>query len=399
MRVRMVGACLWLAVAAAAQPGGATLRKIIAQVGDNQSRLPNYICGQNIERWSYGTSCPTCEVVDRLRLDVAVIRGRELFAWPGAGGFDDRDLFDMIGKRGMVLVGDYAGLAYGVFLMDEAEFTPGLATTTAGRPTLQFSYKILGPRAGFQVRVGGRETILKYRGAFWVDAGTLDLVRLEMEVTDIPAGLRLNSARATIDYHRVRIGNTGFVLPATTESEAVIDGVRCRNRTVYSDCRQYVATSTIRFDERPDAPAASTTGEGAVPAGLMILSALAAPADLTHCAAGDEVAFVVLSDARRAGFLLPKGAVIHGRIAEFTQNLRPSRTFLLGVRTTTIEFGGRTIPFRAQLVEARRLGDRAWMSVLPKVNGAEPLLRIDGSHTELPQGVHFLWSAGSQEKP
>ena len=76
----------WLA--AAADP---TARKLFEQVRDkvleNTRRVPRYACVQTINRNQYRPQLRYAEA-GRLRLDVAVLNGKETFAWAALFGFD-----------------------------------------------------------------------------------------------------------------------------------------------------------------------------------------------------------------------------------------------------------------------------------------------------------------------
>lgn len=390
-------------LAAPATAADARLQQIAARVSENRARLPNYTCGQTVERWHRGVTCMNCESVDRLRLDVSVISGQERFAWPGGSPFEDRSLDEMAPNPGMTFVGDFSLILEGVFLSGDAEFTAGPEKEVLGRRTFEYSYRVLGRRAGIQVRTQGGQMALPYRGTFWVDAGTLDLVRLELEILDAPADLDLASGKASIDYRRVAIGAAGILLPQQVETEVTLkNGGRFRNQTEYAGCRQYAATSSIRYEDSETPEAKAALGPRSVPAGLTILSALAEPVDFKQCAAGDELAFVVLTEVRREGFRIPKGAVLRGRITEFTARLAPAKLVVFGCRLNSIEIGGRQVSFHAQLREARRLVDRrAWIWVANPGNGETgSLLFISpSSHSRIPKGTLFTWNSVLLEKP
>ncbi len=66
------------------------LSQIKAKMADNLSRLPNYTCLQTIERSHRDARKKRFERQDLVRLEVALVGGRELFAWPGAPMLHDQ---------------------------------------------------------------------------------------------------------------------------------------------------------------------------------------------------------------------------------------------------------------------------------------------------------------------
>ena len=406
MRGGSVCACLWLAAAVfAQQPESAQLASIIGKMRDNLARIPNYTCTQTIERRRPGDDCPACEYRDRLRLEVAVFDAREHFAWPGAGGFEDRDIIELTGG-GAVILSDFAGLATGIFVRDRADFAFSEETTVGGRRALRYAYKVAAKDSGFRVRMNQTEGVVGYAGSFWADGETLDLLRLEVQVTEIPAQLDLHQANAVVEYHRVRIGGSGFLLPRTSNALIVSRrGVESRNRTVYSACHQYVGESTIRFGESDEAAAAPARAPGRIaeasaPPGLAVDTVLAKSVDLSQCAVGDAVTLVVASSAHSGGFRVPKGALLRGRITRFVERTEPKPLTVLGLRVSTLEIGDQRVAFHGRLRDAWGIPGGPRPLKFPfVVDGADALFFIDPGNPQVPKNYHFYWITPPQEKP
>jgi hypothetical protein len=214
----------------------------------------------------------------------------------------------------------------------------------------------------------------------------------------------IQQAESTIDYGRMRIGNSDFLLPQTTETTVLFrDGFRNRNHTRYSACHQYVGESTIRFGESdaasPGAP--RDPGRGAeleVPPGLSIDTVLAEPLDFSQCAVGDAVTLVAASPARSGGFRVPEGALLRGRVVRFVEHAQPEPLLVLGLRVFTLDIGGRSMAFHGRLRDARRLagGGRLWKFPF-EATGADAILFLDPRHAEVPRDLHFYWSTTARE--
>ena len=95
-----MGCLLAICPAALTADDAASIRiaRIRAHMADNLQRLPNYTCTQTIERSTRPARSRRFQLVDTLRLEVALVNGRGLFAWPGSGKFDDRELGEIIGS-------------------------------------------------------------------------------------------------------------------------------------------------------------------------------------------------------------------------------------------------------------------------------------------------------------
>src|SRR5262249_51969799 len=119
--------CMVLAVCAAVfgqdsglPPDLLLLARIRVHMAENLKRQPNYTCLETIER----TRRPLggrAQVVDILRMEVALVDGKEMFAWPGSKKFEDVDLREMV-SSGTFGNGNYALFARNVFLSGSPTF-------------------------------------------------------------------------------------------------------------------------------------------------------------------------------------------------------------------------------------------------------------------------------------
>jgi hypothetical protein len=81
---------------------------------------------------------------------------------------------------------------------------------------------------------------------------------------------------------------------------------------------------------------------GAVlPPGITIKIALRSKIDAETSFAGDAIEGQLLN---AIGTLVPKGAIVHGRIVRFEQEYQPSNYFALGLKFHSIEVNGSEVP-------------------------------------------------------
>src|SRR5262249_1195220 len=100
MRGGMAGfamsAAIWAQQASALKPETIDLPKIRARTLNNLARQPNYACVETVERSQRAGSSRKFQVVDTIRLEVALVDGKEMFAWPGSKKFEDTDIRDLV---------------------------------------------------------------------------------------------------------------------------------------------------------------------------------------------------------------------------------------------------------------------------------------------------------------
>ena len=334
-------------------PELARLSSIRVRMAQNLNNLPNYTCRQVIQRSRRRVPSRRFEFQDTLRLEVALVEGKELFAWPGAAKFEDRDIGEMVGG-GAIGNGSFALHARSVFLSNVPTFTYRGEVTLGGRGAIRYDFNVPQFRSGYQVRVGKAKAIVGYHGSFWVDAATLDLIRLEIFADDIPPFLQLTSASDAMEYRLARIGESDFNLPASSELVMTdSDGNESRNVTQFNNCHQYSGESTLSFADAPEetdskAPPAAPL-EFQIPDGLWLDVTLDAPIDSANAAAGDEITATLRAAVKKnKQVLLPRGAVLHGRI---TRLARHDSTFLVSVDFQELTFDNSRAKLKVALTE------------------------------------------------
>jgi hypothetical protein len=264
------------------------------------TRQPNYTCLETIERSRRSGRGRKFQLVDALHLEVAVVEGKELFSWPGEREFKERDLRELA-PTGAIGNGSFALHARSVFLSSSPLITYAGEEQMDGRTVARYDYSVPQFRSGYRLTMGNLSGITGYRGSFWSDRETFDLMRLDVEAVDIPPVLPLRSARDSMRYERVPIGETTFLLPKS--SEMVMEdfgGGASRNAIHFSRCRQYAGESTLSFAEVPEGDAAPAPLAEAIslPPGLLVEMELLTPVKFPGNAIGDEIEARVTRDSK-----------------------------------------------------------------------------------------------------
>jgi hypothetical protein len=327
------------------------------KVIDNAKRTPRYTCVQNITRTQYapeagkkGASCATSRMLgdisshDRVRLDVAIVNGAEMFSWAGAGKFETKNIDDLI-EGGASGSGDFASFLLSVF-GGEAEKIgyEGLKEIPQGRFAL-FNYIVPLEKSQYTYHTTGANKTIAYGGTFLVDPDNGELQRLTVETGEFPASENVCRVDDTMDYHRVKIGSGNFMLPEVTTMDVLFrNGGASHNETVYSDCREFAGETTIRFDDpEPSAKAApAKEALSPLPARTGLHIGLEKTIDTATAAAGDEVAGVLLEDAKNKA--AHKNDRVHGRILRMEQVMGSSPHWIVAIRFDAIERNGQTQP-------------------------------------------------------
>ena len=316
------------------------ITRIKLKVADNLKRLPNYTCEQTIERSQRVMPARKFEMLDTVRLEVALVEHKELYGWPGANRIAESELSNLVG--GTIGNGDFGLLASSIFLSDGSLFTHIGQVEMNGRRAVRYDYRVPLLSSGYHLKVPPNTALVAYHGSFWVDSDSLDLLKLDVTADEIPLRLGLRSAAKILEYERTFIGGASFLLPSRAELLMVdLNGSEHRNRTRFHGCRQYAGQSVLSFAEPPpDTPAVASpqTTNIELPERFMADLALSTPIDSSTSAVGDEVEAKLQRNLKDHGKIIaPKGAVLKGRI---TRLQRESNSYTLAIAFNSLEFEG-----------------------------------------------------------
>jgi hypothetical protein len=384
------------ALAAAGQDSGDLLRRIRDRMARNLARIPNYTCLQSVDRFERQSRRDNFMPYDRIRLEVALVGGNEMFSWPGAGKFEDRDLGSFV-KGGVAATGDYALHAHAIFVSSSPTFEFAGEEDLDGRRAVRFDYDVPASRSGYGIRAGEREVTAPYHGSFWADRESLEVMRLDVAVDSLPRDFPVAGATTQIRYARTRVGDSDFLLPRRVELVMrASNGTERMNRTEFARCHQYVGETTISFDDPSAAPetisAPRPVPQIELPRGLALESKLDQPLDFKTVALGDTVTATLTAPAKKDGrILIPRGAILEGRVREFA---RVARGFVaLAIEMTGVRVQGTQSPVSLDLfrVDAGTLARE--MAVVPPSDdkpGAAIVIRTR-QLTRLPAGLRLYW--------
>ena len=221
--------------------------------------IPDYVCLETVRRFERPRDGESFRPIDTLRLEVALVGGKELFAREGAARFQDGEVTDFA-TAGLIGSGAFAAVPLNLFVRDVARITPLSADGIFGGVALAFNFEESAMSSGYVVQAGGSKGQAGLRGTFWVDPQTLDLVHLEEHAVDPPPNLLMRDIATSIDYARTRIGSSDPLLPQSAETVVTdFHGAETKNSIEFTACREYTSQSTIHFgvsvlDPPPPAP-------------------------------------------------------------------------------------------------------------------------------------------------
>jgi hypothetical protein len=352
---------VWPAAAEDLDPTEALVR-LRDRVLEHGEAVPNHTCVETITRDRFEPTVPaprSCDAIvarrksdissailrlattDRLRLDVLLSRGREIFSWAGAGKFDDREIDEVI-PDGAMGTGPFAVMLLGVFRGRAPRFTYEGQDSLDHRLVFEYSYRVPVEESGYRVK-GGKEWLpTGYSGRLWVDVKTADLVRLAVVTDELPEASGTCETHTTLDYDLVPLGKFEYLLPKTSRQRFIgRDGGESENLVEFARCREYRGESTVSFGggisdlRRPaDGPGVAAAS---FPPGLPVTVDLTSVIHSARAAAGDVIHGRL---AKPIGTAVPVGAMLEGRLMRVEQRHGSRPEVMIALRWETIEVNG-----------------------------------------------------------
>jgi hypothetical protein len=114
-----------------------------------------------------------------------------------------------------------------------------------------FSFALRAPNSCVSIQHGSEMAYPAARGSLWISTKSHDILRVEIEASDIPIEFPTDRSEKRIDYHHIEVGSTGYLLPVQAYYFGCLRGTYyCwMNRMNFQNYREFHADSTIRFGD------------------------------------------------------------------------------------------------------------------------------------------------------
>jgi hypothetical protein len=234
----------------------ALLQRVRSKMVEYLSQLPNYTCHQVINRLIRRANSSNFDHRDQLELEVAFMGNREFFARPGATRFEEQPIQKIV-PGGTISTGAFGSSANALFSREGAVFKYAGTSKKEGHATFRYDFQMPEEKSGFLVTHDSAQGIVPYKGSFWVDADTLDLVRLELKADHIPSYIGVRLVEESMTYKVMRIRDSDFLLPRDSQVAAFDSaGNYSLNMTSLENCREFAGQSVVTFGTPVDSNSA-----------------------------------------------------------------------------------------------------------------------------------------------
>ncbi len=382
-----------------------------AHMKNQQRRLPEYVCTQTVERFQRSGPEEAWKKTDTLRFDVALVGDQELYGKAGSAQFFDQPLPDVV-RGGVVSTGRFGLLARQVLDITTTRYIYKGQIEQAGRAAHEYGFDVPAAQSNYSLRAGTLELPVSFQGEFWVDAETLDLLRLELQAYDIPVKLGLAEANTSLVYARTDMDGEPLLLPVWGEVVVVTTaGLENLNRTKVGGCRRYRTQSKVQFagDAEPETAPPSGSKPILLPVGTMLELALEEGFELEKTVVGQPLRARLTRDLREGERVIAsQGSVVEGEIVHLVRETTPFLIYEIGIEFHSLNSAGQSTPFAATMESAgpasglirqsKRMDPEfsrrrtAKMSILVrKVQRGQGYLQWDGRRGAVPRGLKMKW--------
>lgn len=357
MRLLVVLAVFCARLLSADEDSDEVLRHIRQKVVEAIGRSDNYICSQDLSRFYYmgDHENQTCRqppavppvpmrVQDRLKLDVAVSNGSEIYSWYGAHRFSADNVGQVV-RDGPISSGSFNGYLRNIFGDNGVIFYYKGREKRDGIDLYLFDYKVALEVSHYQLQAGKGFLRCAFHGSFAAKADTFDLYSLTVTANgdQIPDKTDICAAETRLVYQVVKIGDHNSLLPASYD---LLLGGRNRvfteSKGIYSECHEYKGESTVHFDD-VDVPAGATPTElesEPLRAGLYLQIGLRGVIDEDSTYAGLPVEATLVRDVKlKKGEMLERGAVLKGTVTRFQIFHQPAHQVKISIEFNSITDG------------------------------------------------------------
>jgi hypothetical protein len=210
--------------------------------------LPNYVCDQLTTRYAQRSRASDWEPIDVITAKVVYEDGREDYRDITVGGKKTNK--SMMELGGTTSTGEFASTLHSLFSnATNADFKLSESTTVDGKAQAIYSFKVALRNSDWAIKVGGQELFPAYSGSVWIDKSTGEVRRIEMGADNVPKDFPFDTVQMAVDYDKVHLGTSEFLLPIHSENLACERGspICTRNTIDFRDYHKYAGESVIEF--------------------------------------------------------------------------------------------------------------------------------------------------------
>ena len=230
--------------------GDDLIRRAAGAAFDFTEGLPNYVCKEQITRYTSDTKPANWRSVDLVSASVIYENGKEDYRNIMVNGkardsFKETDGAWSTGEFGTLLVDLFSPATGAAFHFRRAERIGGVNARV-------YEYAVDHPHSHWSVIVSAQRYMPAYKGSVWIDPQTARVLRIEEQAIGFPSDYPVDHVESATDYEYVQFGDAQrYLLPVHSENLMCQRGsdMCSRNAIDFRNYHKYAGESTITFDD------------------------------------------------------------------------------------------------------------------------------------------------------
>jgi hypothetical protein len=249
-------------------PDSIEQKAILAQITENavnySKGLPNFLCLQVTRRYIDNSGLENFRLLDTIAERLSYFDQKEDYKVVSVNNVPVTGSVKHEQLGGATSSGEFGSILHEIFAAESnTKFDWERWATLRGRRMYVYSFHVPQDTSKYTIYADSvkRQIVVGYRGLVYADRDTKMVMRIKMEVENIPVDFPVQSVELDMNYDNAKISGQEFLLPLKSEVRSREGKFLSRNEVEFRLYNRFSADTVIQFDDVPDALPADKTSE------------------------------------------------------------------------------------------------------------------------------------------
>ncbi len=257
-----------LVVAGPPPPDSIEQKRILAEVTDRARNyiagLPNFICLQVTRRYGDVSGLENYRLIDTIAERLSYYEQKEDYKVVSINGIPATPGARHEQKNGASSSGEFGSILREIFApATETQFDWERWATLRGKRMYVFNFHVSQLHSQYSIYSDSvkRTVIAGYHGLVYADRDTKMVMRIKLEVEDLPVDFPIQSVDLDMNYDFMKISGQEYLLPLKSEIRSRDGRFLSKNDVEFRMYNRFGAETNIQFGDVPDELPDDTTKE------------------------------------------------------------------------------------------------------------------------------------------
>ena len=261
-----------LVVAGPPPPDSIEQKQILADITEGARNyvkgLPNFICLQVTRRYGDASGLENFRLIDTIAERLSYFEQKEDYKVVSINGVPVTGNVKHEQKQGASSSGEFGSMLKEIFdPQTQTEFNWERWATLRGKRMYVFSFHVQQLHSQYTIysEAVQRTVIAGYHGLVYADRDTKMVMRIKLEVENLPVDFPVQSVDLDMNYDFMKISGQPYLLPLKSEIRSREGKFLVKNEVEFRLYNRFGAETNIQFGDVPDALPEDTTKEQTAP--------------------------------------------------------------------------------------------------------------------------------------